>query len=198
MKSNQKLLITLTLLWLLSVAFRFLFYHEINDNLWVFSWLVDGVLVLGGAILAIALLCLKQRKAIGIALAMVVVIGLAWFSPIGWKTGTLFRMWRLESTYEKEIVRIMALDDEALESFETFAEIEPGPPRRIAFSWGGIIDNWSGIVYDPSGEVLKAQQFKDDWSNWDDPELSAIKSLFGGDLRNARHLWGPWYYCFFT
>lgn len=53
-------------------------------------------------------------------------------------------------------------------------------------------------MYDPTGEVLKANRFKADWSNWNDPELASVKDLFGGDLRQARHLWGSWYYCAFT
>jgi len=76
--------------------------------------------------------------------------------------------------------------------------VDPGPPLRVAFVWGGIIDNWVGIVYDPTGEVLKANEFRADWSNWDDPRLAPVKGLFGGDLRSTRHLFGPWYYCTFT
>ena len=54
----------------------------------------------------------------------------------------------------------------------------------IIFSWGGFLDNWSGVVYDPSGTIETAP--KDH------------KSAFGGDLISVRHLWGAWYYCGFT
>ena len=73
--------------------------------------------------------------------------------------------------------------------------VDPGPPIRVAFVWDGIIDNWYGPVYDPSGKVLEANKFK---SNWDDPSLADIKKLFGGDMVGCRHLTGPWYFCSFT
>lgn len=57
------------------------------------------------------------------------------------------------------------------------------PVRRIAFSWGGLIDNWSGVVYDPVGSVKDIEQ---------------NRSAFGGDLFGTFHLWGPWYFCSFT
>lgn len=54
------------------------------------------------------------------------------------------------------------------------------PPERIAFPWpGGIIDNWTGVVWDPSGSAP--------------PE-----NAFGGQLIHAVHLGGPWYLCSFT
>lgn len=77
--------------------------------------------------------------------------------------------------------------------------VDAGPPARIAFmAPGGVIDNWTGIVYDPSGEVLQANTFAADWSNWDDAALATVKSLFGGDLYRCEHLKGPFYRCFFT
>jgi hypothetical protein len=77
--------------------------------------------------------------------------------------------------------------------------IEPRLPLRVAFvEPGGILDNWIGIVYDPTGVVLKSRQFKEDWSNWNAPALGEIKRLFGGDLRWAEPLGGPWYRCTFT
>jgi hypothetical protein len=61
-------------------------------------------------------------------------------------------------------------------------EVDQGPPVRVAFVWGGILDNWQGIVYDPTGVVLTEKGHL----------------LFGGDLIHARHLWKDWYYCAFT
>jgi hypothetical protein len=79
------------------------------------------------------------------------------------------------------------------------AGIEFGPPDRVAFYWKrGVTDNWVGLVYDPSGEVLQAREFRRDWSNWSDPKLEKVRDLFGGAMYNARHLTGPWYICWFT
>ena len=45
---------------------------------------------------------------------------------------------------------------------------------------------------------MRANELEADWSNWNDEQLQQVKGLFGGDLRRARHLGGPWYYCVWT
>jgi hypothetical protein len=77
--------------------------------------------------------------------------------------------------------------------------VDPGPPLRVAFPQpGGILDNWVGIVYDPSGMVMRANEFKADRSNWDDPSLAQVKLLFGGILIRCVHIGGHYYRCWFT
>ncbi len=76
--------------------------------------------------------------------------------------------------------------------------IDAGPPVRVALIWAGFLDNWVGIIYDPTGEVLKSNDLKRDYSNWNDPKLAPVKELFGGDMQSAEHLWGDWYFCGFT
>ena len=79
------------------------------------------------------------------------------------------------------------------------AEVDDGPPVRVAFYWSrGVVDNWVGLVYDPTGDVMKANAFKSNWTNWHDPNLQPIKMLFDGDLFRAQHLSGHWYLCSFT
>jgi hypothetical protein len=64
------------------------------------------------------------------------------------------------------------------------AEIEHGPPDRVAFYWKrGVTDNWVGLVYDPTGEA-------------GNPGTGA--DLFGGLMTRSRHLTGFWYLCWFT
>ncbi len=77
--------------------------------------------------------------------------------------------------------------------------VEVGPPMRVAFRQpGGILDNWQGVVYDPSDGVLRANAFRADFSNWNDPALRDVKHLFGGDLQRCTHLRGHFYRCWFT
>jgi hypothetical protein len=73
--------------------------------------------------------------------------------------------------------------------------IDVGPPVRVAFNPDGILDNWSGIVFDPTGEVMKAHGF-DASGRFYAPDR--ITKLFGGDLVSCRHLWGNYYNCSFT
>lgn len=75
-------------------------------------------------------------------------------------------------------------------------QMDEGPPRRFAFAGTGILDNWSGIVFDPSGKVAGARGF--------DPATHrltadpAVTGLFGGDLVACAPLWGGYYDCSFT
>lgn len=74
-------------------------------------------------------------------------------------------------------------------------EIDAGPPVRIAFEPDGFLDNWSGIVYDPTGAVMLAKGFDRD-GNFHAPER--ITKLFGGDLVSCRHFFDHYYRCNFT
>lgn len=62
-------------------------------------------------------------------------------------------------------------------------QLETAPHPMLAFSWGGLLDNWSGIVYDPAEEVSDAERFK---------------KIFGGDLLSCRPLRGGYFFCSFT
>jgi hypothetical protein len=74
--------------------------------------------------------------------------------------------------------------------------IDLGPPVRVAFNQQGFLDNWSGIIYDPTGIVMQADGF--DPVSGDFAASDNITKLFGGDLVNCRHLWGNYYDCSFT
>ncbi len=74
-------------------------------------------------------------------------------------------------------------------------EIDTGPPVRFAFEPDGFLDNWSGIVYDPSGDVLLADGFDSD-GKFKAPDR--VTKLFGGDLVSCSHFFGHYYRCGFT
>src|SRR5512145_2694315 len=74
--------------------------------------------------------------------------------------------------------------------------VDEGLPVRVAFPWpGGIIDNWCGAVYDPSAEVLKANQLYAGSTEW---RASSVTQLFGGDLTSCKPIDGSYYLCCFT
>ena len=62
-------------------------------------------------------------------------------------------------------------------------QYDAGPPRRLAFSWGGVIDNWAGIIYDPTGDIQDVQR---------------NRGVFGGDLVGCRLVREHFYLCSFT
>jgi hypothetical protein len=59
---------------------------------------------------------------------------------------------------------------------------EPGSQMPLAFPWDGIVDNWIGIVYDPTGTVVDVDRFR---------------GIFGGDLVGCRRVIGPYFVCSF-
>jgi hypothetical protein len=76
--------------------------------------------------------------------------------------------------------------------------IDQGPPVRIAFVWGGHLDNWYGVVYDPTGKVLEATKSGISWLSWNDHSFTNVKKLFGSGLISAEHLTDSWYFCDFN
>jgi hypothetical protein len=74
--------------------------------------------------------------------------------------------------------------------------VDLGPPIRVAFNPAGFLDNWSGIIFDPTGEVMQADGFDSVTGKFAASER--ITGLFGGDLVDCRHLWGSYYKCSFT
>ena len=74
--------------------------------------------------------------------------------------------------------------------------VDAGEPRRVAFEPAGMLDNWSGIVWDPSHEVMKANGFDPRTGRF--RALERVTKLFGGDLVGCRRLGGDWFECTFT
>lgn len=66
-------------------------------------------------------------------------------------------------------------------------KLDDGHPERIAFSWGGTLDDmrggWSGIVYDPTGGIL---------------DIERNRKAFGGGLTACRVVRPDFYLCSFT
>jgi len=188
-----------TVLWLLAVAAYFAFYY---DEIFGFlTFLVGGFLILAGGVVAVLAVgrAIRERSVIGFATAaLIFAIGaLGWLTPKGKDLGARFKFMREKSEYVS-IVAQMTNGGEA-SGLGHRVTIDEGPPLRVAFSWGGIIDNWRGVVHDPTGEVLKANILDlKSWSNRDDPNYASVAGLFGGTLIRAQHLEGDWYLCWFT
>jgi hypothetical protein len=75
--------------------------------------------------------------------------------------------------------------------------LDAGPPVRVAFPQpGGIIDNWEGVVYDPTGAVASATGWVGVAGRYSAPPQ--VRVLFGGDLVACRHVRASFYRCWFT
>lgn len=186
--------------WLLAICFFVVFEWEIAETLWLLAPLVRGGLIgVGLVIMLLAALTFRRNRRIAAIACVIMATGLMAFFTLGPELGARVRFALVRSEYERRVAEILRAHDIAATPQSDDCRIDVGPPVRIAFKrGGGLVDNWTAIVYDPSGEVLKARQFKADWSNWDDPALRGVKHLFGGDLRWAEPLGGNWYQCSFT
>ncbi|MCR5871381.1 MULTISPECIES: hypothetical protein [unclassified Sphingomonas] len=74
--------------------------------------------------------------------------------------------------------------------------IDPGPPVRVAFFPEGFLDNWSALIYDPTGEMMQADGFDPVTGKF--RAADRVTKLFGGDLLWCRPIWGDYYECGFT
>ena len=115
----------------------------------------------------------------------------------GYLFGELTRLSVNHSHYEAIIAKAQASKEAKWlgEDRGVKYSVDRGPPVRVAFDGEGFLDNWSGIVFDPTGEVMKAHGF-DARGKFFAPDR--ITKLFGGDMVSCRHLWGNYYDCSFT
>lgn len=75
--------------------------------------------------------------------------------------------------------------------------IDEGPPRRIAFqTHPGVVDNWSGVVYDPTHAVAATMAHSGRDKGVAVPE--EVRELFGGDIVSCRLIDDSFYRCGFT
>lgn len=141
-------------------------------------------------------------QALAIALAPVLLA--LWLSaalPALWAGGFLGDLSRLavNENHYRDIINMTRISRKA----EWYAEhkgvtysVDVGPPVRIAFNPAGLLDNWSAIVFDPTGDVMLADGFHPKTGRFYAP--NRVTKLFHGDLVKCRPLWGDYYRCSFT
>ena len=199
---KDRFLIFATVSWVTAALLLLVFFSDLESTLWILMPLVQ----LAGLAFAIGLLvcaALRIRRSPRVAaFCSLTIIGTLVFAlTIGQSWGERTRFALVRHSYEKQLAEILQSFDLGTPMKSEYGkyEIEPGPPIRVAFMWqAGVTDNWVGLVYDPSGIVMKANAFKRDGSNWNDPALESVKRLFGGDIVRTRHLKDNWYLCVFT
>ena len=185
--------------WFFVTLGYFAFYYD--ELLSIFTPLAGGALFLGGIALVISgvIVAIKSKTRIPIVTAVIVAVVAitGWFTPLGKTMGAHCKLWREKEYYESVIAEVGKGNDESKPDFPVL--VDTGSAVRVAFSWGGILDNWRGIVHDPTGEVMKANILDlKTWENRNDPDYASVSMLFGGTLIRAQHLGGDWYLCWFT
>jgi hypothetical protein len=195
--------------WVAAGTLLAFFNRQLWDAIWVLTLGLWAVYAVAGLLLSGVMFWLGWRRArlIGIAVYItafiVVILALALALPHVAVTGDEFqfsrRFVRLKPQYEAIVAQLLAAgkgkDGEANGVRYT---VDAGPPLRIAFPQpGGLLDNWEGVVWDPTGIVRSATG----WRNGIGGDYTAsteAKALFGGDLVACRHVAGYFYRCWFT
>ena len=195
--------------WCLVGLLLAFFDRPLSDALWVLMLSVWGLYVVLGAALFIALLWrlrLGRPRLLAFSAASIPVIAVVLLFVVPWvaAAGDSFqfarRFSRLEPQYEAIITALS--QERPLVQHGTIRGItfvvDSGPPLRVAFPQpGGLIDNWEGVVYDPSGRVGLATG----WKNGVAGDYTAppdIKRVFGGDLVGCQQVAARFYRCWFT
>jgi len=198
--TSGRTLLRLTIAWAIGLLLYFTFYLKLEETLWILVSIIGLALVVSGASLGIAsMIIIKRSRYLALLVISIISLGLTAFFTVGFSTGEHVRFVLLKSYYEREMRRIVAETHKVESIHRSDCQIDLGPPIRVAFYWyRGVTDNWIGLVYDPTGAVMNANNFKPDWPNWQDTDLLPIKKLFGGDMMGAKKMANSWYLCWFT
>ena len=192
----------------LFVFLRFLFHHDLIINLWILVWAIDAVIIGLGIISVIQLIVIIRKKhnrfAAILLSALLAIGGISYGTDLVKDLGLRLRFHRLNPAYSEigEKISSGKMTGKGTHLGIRY-ESETDPVTRVSFSWEGIIDNWYGIIYDPSGKIMRVNEsdpFKsrDPGSPKVDMEQEKIRMVFGGLLYKAERLGDHWYLCWFT
>lgn len=146
---------------------------------------------------------MPRRWRFAVALVPIALFGLSvlFFIPLAKAGNMAGGLTRLAINHHRyEIIIAKARANPVDQSYETANgitySVDAGPPVRVAFNPEGFLDNWSGLIYDPTGEVMQADGRDPATGKFRAPDR--ITKIFGGDLVACRHIWGDYYDCSFT
>ena len=204
LERTVKYLLWANIAWILSTISSVFFQDEVRAALWVGFALWWLALYATGGLLTIcaSILLTKTRSRrfslFALAVAPVVVSSLIHFSGDHWAHVLHFQL--NKGYYEAQVVVILAAPPvQRIQLVGNDCFLDDGPPVRVAFKIpGGILDNFTAVVYDPTGRVMEVDQLRSEPLLWKNPNSMPIRRLFGGDLIFAEPLGGLWYRCGFT
>lgn len=183
--------------------------RPIRDALWIVTdgvWLLYALVGIGILVALIARIGRRHgalRRSLSVVALVVLGAGVFLTAPTVAEAGDAFWFQRrfdaLEPKYRSIAERARAGTHlSASDTAGIRVVLDGGPPIRVAFPQpGGIIDNWEGVVYDPTGAVGAATGWRDGVpGNYSAPVR--VRVLFGGDLVACRHVRASFYRCWFT
>ena len=181
--------------WGFLLALLFVFSAPLADRLWLLYLPIHwGVALAGGTILIIAAVQAFRGFRRAAPTLLITIIGLCLFFTAGFRLGRLAYFQIRKPHFERLLSE--AQDSGEIPNGEGY--VDGGQPTRFAFFWiRGVVDNWVGVVYDPTGIVMDVNQASG-WEDLRDPRWAEAVALFGGTLYKTERLEGHWYLCWFT
>ncbi len=193
----------------LFILLRFLFHHDLIISLWILVWAIDAIIIGLGLISVIQLIIILRKKrnrfAAVLLCALLAIGGISYGTDLIKDLGLRLRFHRLKPAYSEIVEKINSGEmTEKGTHLGISYKSETDPVFRASFSWAGMIDNWYGIIYDPSGKIMRVNEPDPRFQSQDpstakvDEELRKIRMIFGGVLYKAEKLSNHWYLCWFT
>ena len=205
----------LSALIIILTIIRFLFHTELYNSLWLFERLID-CLIISLSVFC----CFKLTKIIFHNRDLIMIaslVGLLLVGVISYGTnfttdlGDKLRFLRYEKKYVQIIEKIKTKKISSNGSVNGINyDTEVDPAMRVSFSWGGNLDNWKGIIYDPTNAISKIAKNNQILINSRDrkpltpdeeqyiKETTELKLLFGGVIYKVKKMVDNWYLCWFT
>ncbi|MFT3925296.1 MAG: hypothetical protein QM778_22350 [Myxococcales bacterium] len=187
-------------IWTLVAVLSIASTPVLMDSVWMVALLPPALVLLYGVIAALYCLFRRQYRRAAIRVALVAcLLLLAWPLQIGVARARIHLLFdRDRDVFDAIVAQELGRTPRDQAGPPRYYHVDAGPPVRIAFPLeGGIVDNWCGVVFDPSGEVLRLNQVDLD-SLKTSESLARLRKLFGGDMVGCKHLDGPYYHCCFT
>ncbi|MDP7034634.1 MAG: hypothetical protein QF752_09100 [Planctomycetota bacterium] len=181
------------LIWFASLGLLFVFTAPISQALFfLFPVILWAVLFAGCLIAIVALATVKRDHRRGGAVLVICLIGFSlYYSNVGFEWGRYVLFQIRKPMYVQQLAEAKQRGHVS----EDLGRTDNGPPKLHGFFWQrGILDNWSVVVYDPTGRVAKIN----DANGWDEIHSHDLSSLFGGTYYRCQHVGGGWYICWFT
>lgn len=174
-----------SLVWAAAFGGWLAFYSATAWLLELLSLLVIFAMVFTGLVgLLVAAVALRRRRSRRPAYAVMIILALwcAWiYLPVR-DVGLWVRL-SVEAPRMEQALDELRQGREPACVAEKSCDIDPGPPHRVAFNWGGLIDNWAGIVVDPTDSIM---------------DIERNRAVFGGRLMGCRSLRPHLYLCSFS
>ena len=179
-------------IWFTSLWLLFIFAAPLTESLFIFYLPVHWGLFLTGCVIAVfTCATFSRNRPRGVAALFLCVFGFVLFFSVGFDWGRYVLFQIRKPAYLQQLAQA----NQRGHVPDGLGYTENGPPKLHAFYWQrGVVDNWSGVVYDPTGRIAEIN----DSVGWDEIRSHDLSDLFGGTYFRCQNVGGGWYICWFT